>query len=277
MDSSSKDTAHHALLAGKFCFLSDHNAKVNWLIDNGATNHICNSLTEFTSFKAVTGPEFITIPDGKQVDVKHMGTVQLTKDIILHNVLHVQDFHFNLIYVQRLCKDLSCAILFNVDKCVLQDLSQKQSQMPFGEISGGLYSTNKIQVAASSRSCHVAVTNAKVWHLRLGHIPFSRLKILLPHIDVSNIDFVCQVCPKAKQVKSSFTHSYIKTKSCFEMIHIDVWGPYKIKSSSGCTQFLTIVDDFSRFTWVHLIKQKSECVNVLANFFSISRISLKQL
>ena len=51
------------------------------------------------------------------------------------------------------------------------------------------------------------------------------------------------------------------------MIHIDVWGPYHIKTPSGCNQFLTIVDDFSRFSWVHLLKHKSDCATVLAAFF----------
>ena len=71
----------------------------------------------------------------------------------------------------------------------------------------------------------------------------------------------------AKQTRNSFPHSSIKTKSSFELIHIDAWGPYQTKSTTGCNQFLTIVDDFSRFTWVHLLKHKSECVQVISNFF----------
>ena len=50
------------------------------------------------------------------------------------------------------------------------------------------------------------------------------------------------------------------------MLHVDLWGPYKVKTQSGCTQFVTIVDDLSRFTWVHLIKYKSDAPTVLENF-----------
>lgn len=35
---------------------------------------------------------------------------------------------------------------------------------------------------------------------------------------------------------------------------------------NGECYFLTIVDDYSRFTWVHLMKQKSETKHLLKNF-----------
>lgn len=45
-----------------------------------------------------------------------------------------------------------------------------------------------------------------------------------------------------------------------------IWGPYKTKSNSGYSQFITIVYDFTRFTWVHLLKYKPEVPSILANF-----------
>ena len=41
---------HHALLAGKFCLMTDHYIKIGWLIDSGATDHICSSLTDFIKY-----------------------------------------------------------------------------------------------------------------------------------------------------------------------------------------------------------------------------------
>ena len=51
------------------------------------------------------------------------------------------------------------------------------------------------------------------------------------------------------------------------MIHIDVWGPYRVKTHPGCNQFITIVDDFTRFTWIHLLKYRTDVVTVMTNFF----------
>src|ERR1044072_4256537 len=39
---------------------------------------------------------------------------------------------------------------------------------------------------------------------------------------------------------------------------MDIWGPYSVNTVHGHRYFLTIVDDHSRFTWVHLMKHKLE-------------------
>ena len=60
------------------------------------------------------------------------------------------------------------------------------------------------------------------------------------------------------QHRLSFGTSSINNKNTFELIHCDIWGPYKIKSLFGAKYFLSMVDDYSRFTWVFLMHQKSE-------------------
>lgn len=70
-------------------------------------------------------------------------------------------------------------------------------------------------------------------------------------------DIICQVCPKDKQTRVSFPKSSIKTTRPFELIHIHVWGPHTVKTTIGYTQFLKIVDDYSRFTWIDFLKNKT--------------------
>lgn len=102
-------------------------------------------------------------------------------------------------------------------------------------------------------------------------MPFYKMK-LIPAISIlhtsSQHNLIRQICPLAKQTTSSFSHSSNNTTVPFELIHIDVWGPYKVKSHTGCNQFLTIIDDFSRFTWVHMLKDITECVKVMLDFIS---------
>lgn len=63
-----------------------------------------------------------------------------------------------------------------------------------------------------------------------------------------------------------FSLSSIQTKSVFELLHLNIWGPYQSKTHDGCNQFLTIVDDFSRYIWVHLPKHKSDVTTVMVKF-----------
>lgn len=177
-----KENTETALLAGKFCFLTENATKFNWLIDSGATDHICSDIKMFSSHSPVVPTEFITIPDGKKVDIQHTGTVTLSNNLKLKNVLHVPEFHFNLLSVHKLCKDLNCEVIFSGAKCILQDLSQKESQMLLGEEEAGLYKLDKDQSSSSQKQCCDASTStdAALWHIRLGHIPFSKLKLALP-------------------------------------------------------------------------------------------------
>lgn len=58
------------------------------------------------------------------------------------------------------------------------------------------------------------------------------------------------------------------TKS-FELIHIDTWGPFSVPTREGFRFFLTIVDDFSRATWVYLLKHISDVLHVFSGFISM--------
>ncbi|KAH9764454.1 hypothetical protein KPL70_001531 [Citrus sinensis] len=59
----------------------------------------------------------------------------------------------------------------------------------------------------------------------------------------------CDVCFRAKQCRDKFVLSNNKASNICELIHCDLWGPYRTASSCGAHYFLTIVDDFSRGVW----------------------------
>lgn len=48
-----------------------------------------------------------------------------------------------------------------------------------------------------------------------------------------------------------------------------MWGAYSIPSLNGAHYFLTIVDDFSRSTWVYLMRYKSETPFFLKSFVNM--------
>ena len=93
-----------------------------------------------------------------------------------------------------------------------------------------------------------------LWYFRLGHVSNKRIDVIMtkfPFVKYNKF-IVCDVCYFAKQKRLSFPISTSKSKKCFELIHVDVWGPYSIPSIHGHKYFLTIVDDYSRYTWIFL-------------------------
>lgn len=63
--------------------------------------------------------------------------------------------------------------------------------------------------------------------------------------------------------------SVISTNKCFELVHADIWGPFTISSMKDERYFLTLVDDYSRFTWIHLMKNKSEVMTLIKGFYNL--------
>nr|GEV99201.1 ribonuclease H-like domain-containing protein [Tanacetum cinerariifolium] len=60
-----------------------------------------------------------------------------------------------------------------------------------------------------------------------------------------------------------------------ELVHLDLWGPYKVTSREGFRFFLTIVDDFSRAIWVYLLKSKTEVFHNTMVFYNLIKTQFK--
>ena len=118
----------------------------------------------------------------------------------------------------------------------------------------GLSTKNKMCfVDGSSHKPSPTAPTYQAWILYakiLGHLPFSKLSHVLPFFKnkPKYIDTICQICPASKQCRLPFPTSEIKSTKPFHLLHIDVWGPYKHATPSNCTFFITIVDDFTRYT-----------------------------
>ena len=106
-----------------------------------------------------------------------------------------------------------------------------------------------------------------VWHKRLGHAPID---IIRRHESLKNLRSTshshCTVCPLAKHTKLPFPVSSHMSKNVFELLHCDVWGPYRVPTHNNKRYFVTIVDDFSRYTWIYLVTSKADTVVVLKHF-----------
>jgi Integrase core domain len=68
------------------------------------------------------------------------------------------------------------------------------------------------------------------------------------------------------QTRLSFPSSTNKSKALFVLVHSDVWGPVPIISYNGFKYFVIFIDDFSRTTWLYLLRIKNEVFNYFVAF-----------
>ena len=78
-------------------------------------------------------------------------------------------------------------------------------------------------------------------------LTFVVLAVLVKHIDACSL--------------SSTTYS-----QPVELIFSDWWGPAPFVSSTGYSYYVTFVDAFTRYTWIFLLRHKSETLNVFKQF-----------
>ena len=52
----------------------------------------------------------------------------------------------------------------------------------------------------------------------------------------------------------------------FELVHYNVWGPFLVMSPTRLKYFVIFVDDFSRVTWLYLIKSPFEIFSHFSAF-----------
>jgi transposase InsO family protein len=80
-------------------------------------------------------------------------------------------------------------------------------------------------------------------------------------------DRVCSICQAGKQVGAHHPHKNIMTTDRpLELLYMDLFGPIACISIGGSKYCLVIVDDYSCFTWVFFLQEKSQTQETLKGF-----------
>ncbi|GJY03526.1 putative RNA-directed DNA polymerase [Tanacetum coccineum] len=230
------------------------------MADSGANQHMVTSLDNLENIVDISDLNLqIDHPNGTTAFIKKVGNLKLSDKITLYDVLYVPEYTVNLLSVHKLARDSKLFIGFDEYKCYIQDLHLKKT-MRTGSQQGGLYffdfSSPESFIKSNNMICH----SNTLWHNRLGHPSDQVLKVLKGKFDISGNGMTapCDICHRAKQTREPFPISDHKTTKVGDIVHLDVWGPYRIASREGHKYFLTIVDDYSRVVWLYLLKSKDE-------------------
>ena len=239
-----------------------------WIIDTGASNHMTGTIGDLRDLREITQCP-VGLPDGSSAIATKEGTVTLESNLCLKNVLYVPGLTCNLISVSQLTDHYNCFVQFTNGLCVIQDRTSRML-IGAGERRDGLYYFRGMSRVHAMKVNGVA--SLDLWHKRLGH-PSLQVTKLVPEVDLRDknkrLNKNCDVCQRAKQSRDKFPVSKHKASAIFELIHCDLWGPYRTISSCGASYFLTIVDDLSRAVWIYLLVEKKEVPNILKMFFSM--------
>ena len=115
--------------------------------------------------------------------------------------------------------------------------------------------------------------SALLWHLKLGHLSNGNLHKLATSKAIKGMPLelegevgLCESCLQGKQKKQPFPARSRTATEKLELVHSDLVGPLGKRSRGGAQYLLTIVDDFTRYTWVILLRLKSEVPKALTEW-----------
>jgi len=131
-------------------------------------------------------------------------------------------------------------------------------------VHDGLYYLDEGSDEVAFATCMSPIQELLLHHQRLGHPSFATLSRIYPSLfkTCPSESLVCDACELAKHTRGTYPSRGLRSEKPFEVIHSDVWGPCEVNSISGHRWFVTFIDCFSRYTWLYLLKHKSDVFSV---------------
>nr|GFB83862.1 putative ribonuclease H-like domain-containing protein [Tanacetum cinerariifolium] len=101
-----------------------------------------------------------------------------------------------------------------------------------------------------------------------GQISLSKFKYHKKHL--------CPSCEQGKSKRASHPPKPVpNSRQRLHLLHMDLCGPMRIASINGKRYILVIVDDYSRYTWVHFLRSKDEAPAMIIKFLKRITVLLK--
>ncbi|XP_060960697.1 uncharacterized protein LOC133031254 [Cannabis sativa] len=189
-----------------------------WYFDSGCSRHMTGNKKLLVNFKDEKGGS-VTFGDGNKGQIAGRGDVNVNGAAQLTNVLYVRGLKANLISIGQLCDD-NLSVSFTKTQCLVSS-------------DGCVVLTGNRTVDQCYAVCNTIVCNRSfldkpdLWHYRLGHLNYRDLQRLVKLQGVRGI-------PNMKVSKE------------------------RNESISGKIYVMVLVDDYSRFTWVEFLRDKSD-------------------
>ncbi|CAI5951759.1 unnamed protein product [Closterium sp. NIES-65] len=135
--------------------------------------------------------------------------------------------------------------------------------------------------------CRSLAHETVLWHHRLGHPSVQRLRAMHSRYLVSGLPRVlpalppspaptCLPCVEGRQRAAPHSSSFPPTTAPLQTLHMDVWGPARVRGQGQERYFLIVVDDYSRYTSVFPLRTKGEVPDVLIPWICRARLQLSE-
>ncbi|CAI7810304.1 unnamed protein product [Closterium sp. NIES-53] len=168
------------------------------------------------------------------------------------------------------------------------------TESPPVPVSGQVAASSQVFAAASRSgpesapcSCHLLSHQTLLWHHRLGHPSLPRLRGMASRVLVFGLPWslpplppgpapTCVPCVEGRQRAAPHSSEFPPTEAPLQTLHMDVWGPARVRGQGHERYFLLVVDDYSRYTTVFPLRSKDDVTEVLIDWIRAARLQLRE-
>ncbi|CAI7803211.1 unnamed protein product [Closterium sp. NIES-53] len=86
----------------------------------------------------------------------------------------------------------------------------------------------------------------------------------------------CVPCVEGRQRAAPHSSTFPPTEALLQTLHMDVWGPARVRGQGHERYFLLVVDNYSRYTTVFPLRRKGEVTKVLIDWIRGARRQLSE-
>jgi transposase InsO family protein len=293
-----EETLHHALRVDA---VSDPSVIYTWIFDTGASSHMTFNKGLFHSLADHHG--YVKVGGGRRLRIKGKGVCWLncrlpdgsTSRIRLNDVLWVPELDESLfswravrrkgfmlidegnegIEVRKNGKlvlwanDMAETDLFYVPESIESANVTKPIAEPQATAA-----THVAKPAHANEPARLAASTFHHWHSAFGHVSPTSLRHKDYYADGHLIpapptNFHCEPCSLAKSTHSTPAPVLKRATRKLELIHSDLSGKFHVPSYGNKNYYMTLVDDYTRATWVYFLKEKSDAAAAIKDFVAM--------
>lgn len=253
----------------KIAFLTENENLYSqcFVVDSGSSSHMANSRDMFSDLEN-TSSSIQVAKKNENMKSEGKGSIEGSA-CVLKDVLFVPDLRKNLLSVNAITNN-GGEVVFTKEKVLIKKNDKKILEGIKSD--KGLYMVNLHETEESYLTQDKDKTED--WHRKLGHLGLNNMKklidlstgITLNKSQVNELKNVCEVCLQAKQTRLPFNTVRQRASRCLEILHTDICGPIEPETWDGKTYMLTILDDYTHYSRIYLLRYKNEATEYLKEF-----------
>jgi len=269
--------------------------KNSFILDSGATAHVCNNQNRFTNLRKAQGEQLIA--GNTTIPIIGFGNIQITiqspngpRVITLKDTAYVPSFHTNVVALRRF--NQKGVYWDQMNNTLIRDnqtfgyIEERHQQwvLEYNSPSNSAFPAH----SAKPRSLRASM---KTWHRRLGHLNKEAIKHLLTQAKMDSInkdtitneaseeiqigedptkddhDQLCEICQVSNSKKQISRQPVPRATNPFEKVHLDLI-PFK-RAYNGKEWVEHFLDDCTRMNHIRTMSKKSEAFQGVKDYVAL--------